>query len=103
MHVSPFNPMEYALSAGAVTSQHKMLTLHLETEMRRRNTRRRDHGAEAPRDNDPTGAGRAILLQHPWMTAKVAVTIYWQAVETLVQAQPDLRSSRCSTGKTGRQ
>ena len=30
---------------------------------------------------------------HPWMTAKVAFAIYWQALKTLAQTQPVLRPS----------
>jgi DUF1365 family protein len=29
-----------------------------------------------------------ILLQHPWMTAKVAVTIYWQALKLWCKRNP---------------
>ena len=29
-----------------------------------------------------------ILLQHPWMTAKVAVSIYWQALKLWLKRNP---------------
>lgn len=29
-----------------------------------------------------------ILLQHPWMTAKVAFTIYWQAMKLWIKRNP---------------
>jgi DUF1365 family protein len=38
---------------------------------------------------DINGASLAgILLQHPWMTAKVALTIYWQALKLWVKRNP---------------
>jgi hypothetical protein len=29
-----------------------------------------------------------ILLQHPWMTAKVALSIYWQALKLWLKRNP---------------
>ena len=64
----------------------KMLTLHLETESE--NEIHVDATmALKRREIDPTALA-SVLLQYPWMTAKVAVSIYWQAVKLWWKRNP---------------
>ena len=85
MHVSPFNPMEMKYN-WCNNQPDKMLTLHLETESE--NEIHVDATmALKRREIDPTALA-SVLLQYPWMTAKVAVSIYWQAVKLWWKRNP---------------
>ena len=85
MHVSPFNPMnmEYRWCSN---QPQKMLTLNLESLC---DGEIHVDATMALRRREITGAalGR-ILLQHPWMTGKVAFTIYWQALRLWLKRNP---------------
>ena len=85
MHVSPFNPMDM-IYHWTSNNPSKILSLNLETL----------YGGEPQVDatmalkrreiNARSLAG--ILLQHPWMTAKVASAIYWQALKLAIKKVP---------------
>ena len=85
MHVSPFNPMDMTY-LWCSNNPQRMLSLNLETEC----------GGEVHMDatmalkrREISGASlAAVLMQHPWMTAKVALAIYWQALKLWVKRNP---------------
>lgn len=84
-HVSPFNPMDMRYAWRSNTPEQR-LAIHLETHT--------DHG----RQFDATLALKAepittaslhrILWRFPFMTAKVAVSIYWQALKLFLKKVP---------------
>ena len=85
MHVSPFNPMnmEYQWCSNR---PEKMLTLNLETLCD--DDIHVDATMALRRREISAGALAGILLQHPWMTGKVAFTIYWQALKLWLKRNP---------------
>ena len=85
MHVSPFNPMDMRYR-WCSNLPAEVLTLHLETESE--GEIHVDATMALKRREISPSALAAILLQHPWMTAKVAVTIYWQAVKLWLKRNP---------------
>jgi DUF1365 family protein len=85
MHVSPFNPMNM-MYHWCSNNPQRVLSLNLETE---RDGEIDMDATMALKRRDINGASLAgILLQHPWMTAKVALTIYWQALKLWVKRNP---------------
>ena len=85
MHVSPFNPMNMNYKWTSNNPQ-QMLTLNLETECDRQNhvdatmaLRRIEISSQSLAD---------ILVSYPWMTAKVASGIYWQAFKLWLKQLP---------------
>jgi len=85
MHVSPFNPMNM-MYHWCSNSPQRVLSLNLETE---RDGEIDMDATMALKRQDINGASLArILLRHPWMTAKVALTIYWQALKLWVKRNP---------------
>jgi len=85
MHVSPFNPMEMKYH-WCNNRPGKMLTLHLETE--RENEIHVDATMALKRREIDSAALASVLLQYPWMTAKVAFSIYWQALRLWWKRNP---------------
>jgi DUF1365 family protein len=85
MHVSPFNPMNMNYRWCSNQPQ-KMLTLNLET--LQEGDAHVDATMALKRREINAGALNAILLQHPWMTGKVAFTIYWQALKLWWKRNP---------------
>jgi DUF1365 family protein len=85
MHVSPFNPMEmhYLWTSNQPAT---MLSLNLETQQEGQT--HVDATLTLKRSEITAGSLRLILLQHPWMTAKVAAAIYWQAVKLWFKRTP---------------
>jgi len=85
MHVSPFNPMDmtYRWSSNL---PDKILSLNLETEYR--GQRQVDATMALRRHEIDAGSLAAILVEHPWMTAKVVASIYWQALKLGVKRIP---------------
>lgn len=85
MHVSPFNPMDMRYR-WCSNNPAAILSLNLEAEQ----------GEEVHMDatmalkrREICAASLAgILLQHPWMTAKVAASIYWQALKLWFKRNP---------------
>lgn len=85
MHVSPFNPMNM-MYHWCSNNPQRILSLNLETE---RDGKIDMDATMALKRQDINGASLAgILLRHPWMTAKVALTIYWQALKLWVKRNP---------------
>ena len=85
MHVSPFNPMEMQYR-WCSNQPRKMLTLNLETEFE--NEIHVDATMALRRREITAGALASVLLQYPWMTARVAVSIYWQALKLWLKRNP---------------
>lgn len=85
MHVSPFNPMNMSYR-WCSNEPGKVLTLNLETECK--GETHVDATMALKRREITPSALAAILLQHPWMTAKVALTIYWQALKLWCKRNP---------------
>jgi len=78
MHVSPFNPMDMIYRWRSNTPS-KVLSLNLETE--HRGERYLDATLALRRREIDAGSLAAILAEHPWMTAKVMSSIYWEAMK----------------------
>ena len=85
MHVSPFNPMDMNYR-WCSNLPRQMLTLNLETECD--DEIHVDATMALKRRELSSSALSGILLQYPWMTAKVAVLIYWQALKLWFKRNP---------------
>ena len=85
MHVSPFNPMNMNYR-WCSNEPGEVLTLNLETECK--GETHVDATMALKRREITSSSLAAILVQHPWMTAKVAVTIYWQALKLWCKRNP---------------
>ena len=85
MHVSPFNPMNMTYQWCSNNPQ-RVLSLNLETECD--GEIHMDATMALKRRDINSKSLGMILLQHPWMTAKVAFAIYWQALKLWVKRNP---------------
>lgn len=85
MHVSPFNPMDMRYR-WCSNNPSAMLTLNLETEKGDRVHMDATMALKRCEINATSLTG--ILLQHPWMTARVAAAIYWQALKLWIKRNP---------------
>jgi len=85
MHVSPFNPMDMKYR-WCSNHPERMLTLHLETESE--GETHVDATMALQRREIGSAALASVLLQYPWMTAKVALSIYWQAAKLWWKGNP---------------
>ena len=85
MHVSPFNPMNMKYK-WCSNNPSAILSLNLETE--RGNEVHMDATMALKRREISSASLAEILLQHPWMTAKVAAAIYWQALRLWIKRNP---------------
>jgi len=85
MHVSPFNPMDmrYRWCSNIPAA---ILSLNLEAEQGEQ--ARMDATMALKRREICAASLAGILWQHPWMTAKVAVSIYWQALKLWFKRNP---------------
>ena len=85
MHVSPFNPMNMTYKWGN-NYPAEFLNLHLETECENQNHVDATMVLKRVEINSRSLAG--ILIAYPWMTAKVAASIYWQAFKLWLKKVP---------------
>ncbi len=85
MHVSPFNPMDM-MYRWCSNRPGDMLTLNLETEKEKR--LHMDATLVLKRCEISAGSLNGILLRFPWMTGKVAFSIYWQALKLWIKRNP---------------
>lgn len=85
MHVSPFNPMDMKYH-WCSNNPARVLSLNLENwqagEMHT------DATMALKRREISAASLAGILLQHPWMTAKVAGAIYWEALKLWLKRNP---------------
>jgi DUF1365 family protein len=96
MHVSPFNPMQMNYKWRS-NSPKSMLTLNLETECEGQS--HTDATMALQRIEIDKSSLSGILLNHPWMTAKVAASIYWQALKLWTKKTPVYNHSNvCNLG-----
>ena len=85
MHVSPFNPMDMTYRWSS-NSPAKILSLNLETEQQGK--KHVDATMALRRREIDAGSLAGILVEHPWMTAKVLTSIYWQALKLGIKKVP---------------
>lgn len=85
MHVSPFNSMDMTYQWTS-NNPSKVLSLNLETLYE--DERQVDATMALKRREINADSLAGILLQHPWMTAKVASSIYWQALKLGIKKVP---------------
>jgi DUF1365 family protein len=85
MHVSPFNPMEMTYR-WCSNNPSKILSLNLETHVE--GTRHLDATMALKRREIDSSSLALILIEHPWMTAKVMALIYWQALKLAIKKAP---------------
>lgn len=85
MHVSPFNPMSMTYR-WASNCPGKILSLNLETV--KNGQRHMDATMALRRRELDAGSLAGILVEHPWMTAKVLASIYWQALKLGLKKVP---------------
>ncbi|MDH3389749.1 MAG: DUF1365 domain-containing protein [Gammaproteobacteria bacterium] len=85
MHVSPFNPMDMGYR-WVSNNPSRILSLSLETECE--DEIHMDATMALKRREISAASLAGILLQHPWMTARVAAAIYWQALKLWIKRNP---------------
>ena len=85
MHVSPFNPMDMSYRW---TSNKPSAILSLNLETLRGGERHMDATMALKRREINAASLANILIQHPWMTAKVVSAIYWQALKLTIKRAP---------------
>jgi DUF1365 family protein len=85
MHVSPFNPMDMTYRWSS-NNPSKILSLNLETE--HLGKRHVDATMALKRREIDAASLAGILVEHPWMTAKVLTSIYWQALKLGIKKIP---------------
>lgn len=85
MHVSPFNPMDMQYR-WCSNNPSRVLSLNLETE--KDGEIHMDATMALKRHEISAADLGSILLRHPWMTAKVAAAIYWEALKLWLKRNP---------------
>ena len=85
MHVSPFQPMDLDYHWHG-NSPDKRLNIHIDVQRQQRSVF--DATLSLERQALSASSMRRILLQHPWMTAKVCAAIYWQALKLAYKRIP---------------
>ncbi|NOT32686.1 MAG: DUF1365 domain-containing protein [Candidatus Eisenbacteria bacterium] len=84
-HVSPFMPMEIEY-AWRFSAPGHALTVHMESRSKGRGFF--DASMSFERRPISTGSLATALLRHPFMTGKVIVAIYWQALRLWLKRSP---------------
>lgn len=102
MHVSPFNPMDMTYHWRS-NNPARVLSLNLETE--REGGIDMDATMALKRREINEASLNRILVQYPWMTAKVAGAIYWEALKLWLKrnpfyGHPKLQPERSTANKT---
>jgi DUF1365 family protein len=92
MHVSPFNPMDMTYRWRS-NNPSKILSLNLETE--HLGKRHVDATLALRRREIDSRSLAGILIEHPWMTAKVLASIYWQALKLGIKRAPFHDHPKC--------
>ena len=85
LHVSPFNPMNMAYHWTS-NSPEKMLSLNLETVQA--GNAHMDATLVLKRHEIQSYSLTNILIEYPWITAKVLASIYWQALRLGLKKTP---------------
>lgn len=88
MHVSPFHPMHHVYDWASSTPDQK-IAVHMKN--RELNDDQKivfDATLSLTRTEITTSALTKILIQHPFMTMKVGLSIYWQALKIAVKGIP---------------
>ena len=85
MHVSPFNPMDM-MYRWCSNQPENVLTMNLETEKAQQV--HMDATMVLKRCEISADSLNRVLLRYPWMTAKVAFAIYWQALKLWLKHNP---------------
>lgn len=84
-HVSPFMDMAHAYD-WRFTRPDQSLVVHMENH--RGGTKYFDATLSMRREEMTKAALRRSLLRHPWMTVRVATSIYWQAARLWLKRVP---------------
>ena len=96
MHVSPFNPMDMTYH-WCSNNPERVLSLNLKTEG---NSGIDMDAAMALKRREISATSlNGILVLHPWMTAKVATAIYWEALTLWLKRNPFYSHPNTSAGK----
>ncbi|MDZ7784593.1 MAG: DUF1365 domain-containing protein [Halioglobus sp.] len=85
MHVSPFNPMDMRYRWRS-NSPDRRLLLHMEN--RQGDTTVFDATLALSAREMTAGNLNRLLLRYPWMTAKVGIAIYWEAMKLFLKGVP---------------